>query len=604
MAEVVKKKQDLKINELRHPRYIVNELSWLKWRLTFIGGTEFLQRYLVKFSKREDDIDFAERKKLSYVTAFAKKALNKVKNGVFKRMGDIVRAGGPKSYQDACKVDDPLGVDLQGSTMTTFLGREILPELLSMARVGVYVDMPPLPGPTIAERGNRRPYLYYYRAEDIRSWSVNVYGDPTDFQAILLRDSSYDINKKWLLPYETTIRYRYIYIGDDGYVYVQYYNQGFDQQGHEIWTDDEPIRLDIKRIPFVIFEISDSLLADAADYQISLMNLASSGTTYAIKSNYPFYTEQVDWRVESPHLRGPNLTTTSATLAGHDGTTIYVNQDTVREVKVGITGGRQYPSGLERPGFIHPSPEPLRVGMEREEQMKKEIEELVTHSLSSLQPMRKDQSVDDEEGTDAGLHYIGLELEHGERKIAAFWAMYENEETATIHYPTNFTLRNEEDRRVHAEFLKELLPHVPSITYQRELAKQIAKHTLENKVGNMVLDKINTEIDSAPVVYGDPKVIASDIDHGLVCLETASKARGYPAGEVEKASADHAERLARIAAAQTEGQGYGVMAETGQARGVADKGANPKAGKDEKTASQKDKTTDSTAKDKVRGPNA
>jgi hypothetical protein len=166
------------INELKHPHFIANELNWLKWRLTAVGGTEFLRAYLVKYSKLEGDEDFAIRKKISYVAAFAKKGLNKIRNAVFKRMVDIVRSGGPRSYQDACSVKDVRGVDLQGSSMTAYLAREVLPEMLSMSKVGVYVDMPPLPGPTVADKGDRRPYLYTYRAEHIRSWAVNRNGDP------------------------------------------------------------------------------------------------------------------------------------------------------------------------------------------------------------------------------------------------------------------------------------------------------------------------------------------------------------------------------------------------------------------------------------------
>lgn len=589
------------IDDLRHPHYLQQELNWEKWRLTLLGGTEFLRRYLIKYSKREDDLDFQERKKISYVPAFAKKALNKVKNAIFQRMGDIVRSNGSTSYQAATKGGDPLGVDLMGSTMTGFLGREILPELLSMARVGVYVDMPLLPGPTMAEKGTSRPYLYFYRAEDIRSWSINHYGDPTDFQALLLRDSTYDINRRWLLPYETTIRYRYLWINpDNGFVMCQFFNQGLDQDGREVWNGEDPVQLQIRRIPFVIFELSDSLLCDVADYQIALMNVTSTDIAYAMKANYPFYTEQVDWRTESPHLQQGAVSYVQNTLINPGQTTAYVNQDTIKEMRVGVTGGRQYPVGTDRPGFIHPSPEPLRVAMEKEEQMKKEIEELVTHALSSLTPSVDSPSAEyDTQTAEAGLQYIGMELERGERKIATFWAMYEAEDPATISYPKNFTLLNEEDRRAHAEFLKGLLPNIPSITFQRELAKQIIEYTVGHRVDPALMKKMFAEIDKAAVVHGDPKVIASDLEQGLVGLDLASEVRGYPPGEVEKAKADHADRLSRIAISQTEGQGFA------QARGVSDLGAEPLAGVREKTASQKSdahaKDTGQSPADKTRG---
>ena len=79
------------------------------------------------------------------------------------------------------------GVDKRGSSMTTFMGRDVLPELLTMARVGVFVDMPPLSETTtLAEKGEfDRPYLYWYKAEDIRSWRMRDNGteNPTEFKA-------------------------------------------------------------------------------------------------------------------------------------------------------------------------------------------------------------------------------------------------------------------------------------------------------------------------------------------------------------------------------------------------------------------------------------
>jgi hypothetical protein len=65
----------------------------------------------------------------------------------------------------------------------------------------------------------------------------------------------------------------------------------------------------------VVFNISDSLLADAADYQIALLNLNSADLGFALKANYPVYTEQVDWRSESPHLKQAATLANTAVLA-------------------------------------------------------------------------------------------------------------------------------------------------------------------------------------------------------------------------------------------------------------------------------------------------
>ncbi len=65
------------------------------------------------------------------------------------------------------------------------------------------------------------------------------------------------------------------------------------------------------------------------------------------------------------------------------------------------------------------------------------------------------------------------------------------------------------------------------------------------------MQKIMSEIDKSDVIYAPPDILQKDLEAGLVGLETASKIRGYPPDEVEKAKKDHADRLARIA--QTQG---------------------------------------------------
>jgi hypothetical protein len=70
--------------------------------------------------------------------------------------------------------------------------------------------------------------------------------------------------------------------------------------------------------------------------------------------------------------------------------------------------------------------------------------------------------------------------------------------------------------------------------------------------------KIHAEIDSAQVIVTDPEIIKDDHEAGFVGTELASKLRGYPEGEVEKAKKDHADRASRIALAQSEAGARGV----------------------------------------------
>jgi hypothetical protein len=351
-----------------------------------------------------------------------------------------------------------------------------------------------------------------------------------------------------------------------------------------------------------MLELGDSLLADVADYQIAHLNLASSDMGFALKSNHPFYTEQVDMRSQNAYLKQPNTYSSTNTTIDPLNSTVIVGAEKTKEIKVGVSHGRQYSIGTERPGFIAPPTDPLAISMVKQDKMKEEIRQLIALALTNLPG--KGQSADskdmDNQGLEAGLSYIGLELEHGERKIADFWSMYEGEaKKPTVHYPTNYSLLTDADRHDQAKTLKELLPMVPSLTYRREVAKRIVNITLGTKVDSATLKRIESEIDKDPVVIGDPDVIEKDVVNGLVDLETASAARGYPAGCVAIAKKEHAERLATIAEHQSK-PGLAPGSDAG-ARGVKDASADPKGAVKEKTASQKDQTTRGQVKDRTRG---
>ena len=382
---------------------------------------------------------------------------------------------------------------------------------------------------------------------------------------------------------------------------------GVNFESDEWIPDQGEVILNITKIPFVLLEISDSLLSDVADYQISLLNLASSDMNYALKSNYPFYVEQYDWKADQPYMKPaiPGTTATTQSIYDPATMTVQVSQEKVKEIKVGSATGRRYPVGTERPGFIHPSSEPLSISMQKQEQLKTEIRQLVHLAVSTLSSTR--QSAEsmglDNQGLEAGLSYVGLELQHAERKIAEYWAMYEGGEAASINYPTQYSILSDSDRRAAAAELQALLPMVPSLTFRREVAKRIVDVVLGSKVKGDVLRQIKEEIDKDPVVLGDPAVIETDVVNGLVDLETASAARATPRASWRRPRAT-TPSLARIATSQASAAGMTAAATNDPgARGVPDLSANPQAGDEEKTASQVDQTNRDQVKPRTRGEN-
>lgn len=580
------------IKTISNPEYKVMLPFWEKYRYTFEGGKDFVNRYLIKFSIRESDADFEERKRITYCPAFAKAAVVDVKNAIFQRMADIKRSGGAESWLKAINGEDN-GVDLQGNTMTGYIGRVILPELLSIGKVGVYIDKPRIENTrlTLRESSRIRPYLYMYKAEEILAWTYNNYNQ---LKAVLLLDVVDDIDEETQLIIGVKNNYRLLRLTDQG-VYVTFY----DEKG--VIYDE--VLLNLTEIPFEILEINASLMVDTADYQIAHLNMASSDVNYALKANFPFYTEQYNTAAElSQYIRDAheNRTTVSETESQPTpgtGANAQIAKD--KSIKVGVTQGRRYPQGTDRPGFINPSPEPLRVSMEKQEKLKEEIRQLTNLAITNISPTRSsaESKAADEKSLEAGLSYIGLELEYTERRIALIWGMYERTKNiATVKYPTNYSLKTDDERLGEAKQYSERMDAVPSTTYKKEIAKQVAEITLGNKISDESLTKINKEIEAAKVINTNHEIIRSDFEAGFVSTESASQILGYPQGEVEQAKKDHAERLARIAISQSSNADLTNPA----ARGVEDMDDNTNSGVTERQDSMNTDQDDSPA-DKSRG---
>lgn len=557
------------IAELTHPLYDKSVDDWEKFRLTYRGKYDFIDTYLRKFSIRETDAEFYDRKSITYVPAFAKSGVNEVKDSIFQRLPNVNRSDGPESYQKAI-VGNIGGVDMLGASMNAFLNLHVLPELLSMSKVGVYVDSPTSRGQTLADRTGH-PYIYTYKAEDIRNWAWQSTGDTFELRSLLLRDIVHDVDDTTGLPTGTFERFRLYWVQKDGTVWCQFFDADGKPTAPQGASGVTPQRLPTTRIPFSLFELNASILDDVADYQIALMNLESSDITYSLKSNVAFYTEQFNPLIESPFLRTPSRTESTGTTVAEGGEVKDSNIAKSDEITMGAGTARRYPKDLDRPGFIHPSAEPLRVSMAKEEQMKRDIRMLIKLAVQNLAPSRESAESKgmDERSLEAGLSAIGLVLETGERQIATLWAEYENSEPPEIGYPAQYDLKSDKDRRDGAKAIQDTM-HIPSITYRREATKQITTLLMGDKVSMNTLQAIHSEIDRQEVIT-TPEEIEKDVKSGLLSLGSAAAAKQYPKDEVEKAAKDHADRVARVVQSQA------------SARGADDLGGIAPASEEEKT---------------------
>ena len=546
------------LSAIRHPDYRDDEIYWYEWRDIYSGGQGFVRRNLKKFSTRETKGDFADRQFCTPIPTFAKSAINDIRNSIFQRLRDVVRHGGSENYMRA-SAGEIGGVDNKGSSMQSFLGIDVLTELLVMGRVGVYVDMPKLFGfRTMADEGNARPYCYKYDVEDILSWAVAKPEEPGEYTAILLRDRGIDYNQGFgsgvYLPSGGYTRYRFVWIDPkDLQVKMKLLDEEdnlIDLEGNLIKGGDGVIRLDLDRIPFTMLDIKGSLLKDVYKHQVALLNLGSSDVAYALKANYPFYTEQRDMRAVGTHLKK---------TIDDDGTSnTSDNSKPGEEARTGVTHGRTYDLKADRPGFIHPSPEPLMASMKLQEKLEDDIRKLVNLAVQNKMGQRAISAEAmklSDQGLEAGLSYIGLVLESAERRIANHWAAYESKDPerrqiATVKYPDRYSLKNDEDRIKEAQDLSALMYTVPGNTVKKELAKAIVNALLAGKINVATVDTIYNEIDNAEYSTSDPEIIIRSQEAGLVGVQTASVALGFSEDEHEQARDDHIDRATRIAEAQ------------------------------------------------------
>jgi hypothetical protein len=536
-----------KIVDFRIPGYFTSTLEWQKYRLTYKGGIDFRSQYLQKFSSRETDDQFNTRRDLSPIPTFAKSAINDIRNAIYQPMIDIVRRDGSEAYLNAVAGKE-MGVDRRGASMNAFMGQEVLEELLVMGQVGIFVDAPVVEAsPTLADIGGFRPFLYSYKVEDILSYACNQPENPSEFSSVLLRDAVIEYDSSNGLPTQEIERYRHLYIDDDGKVSIQFYNED-DEPVDRDGNPSGPIQLNLTRIPFMLLDIGQSLLIDVCEYQIALLNLASSDVNYSILANFPIYTEQADMRKVGSHLKqtaNPDGTATAGGQGAHD-----------KEIKLGVTQGRRYDKETDRPGFIHPSSEPLKASMDLQEKMEADIKKLVNLAVKTLASRASAESKSmDNRGLEAGLSYIGLKLEAAERLITEYWSAYEEvnrdrRSIATIKYPDRYSLKSDEDRVDEAKKLSEVIIGTPSKTARKELWKTNIMTLLGGKVSPDVVAVIMAEIDKSKFTTADPEVIIQAKDAGLVGEQLASMALGFPDDEYLQARKDHIERMKAIAAHQ------------------------------------------------------
>lgn len=566
----------MSIANLFHPLFLGKMNNWNLWRDVYEGGDNFLDSYLKHYSTRETAEDFAIRKALSPIPTFARAAIKDIRNSIFQRLVNVTRKGGTPNYQKAM-TGEGAGVDNRGSSMTGFIGKQVLDELLVMGSVGVYVDAPSVSEATLLTDASHKAYLYTYRVDQILNWVKNDPENPNEYQSITLRENEDTFDDVHGMPNGTRKRTRHVWInGETGKVNVQ-----FHYADETIVTPTHELQL--TKIPFVFFDLGESLIADAASYQIALLNLWSSNVAYAIQSGFPIYTEQRDMHGVGGHLKKTQNASGTASAGGQGAS------DT--EIRVGVARGRAYGEGMERPDFISPSSEPLIASMDMCDRLKKDIREIINLAVVNMGVQASAESKNmDNSGLEAGLSFIGLVLEAGEREIARHWASYESVTpssrlVAVVAYPQRWSLQSAADKILDATNLHAVVSKLPSRSAKKETAKILVSTLLANTVGQDIMERILKEIDAANYTTSDPETIQMAKEQGLLSAKTGAEALGFDGKEAKIAAEEHIARLTEIAKHQ---------APPGGVQGVPDTQADPAQDNKQAQATSPDAKTEPT----------
>lgn len=566
----------LTIADLRHPDFLFDSTEWEQWRETFAGGEDYRDRYLEKFSANETQPEFDARKECTPIPTFAKAAILDIRNAIFQRLADVSRIGGSKKYQSHT-AGEGAGVDRLGASMNSFIGIDVLTEILVMGRCGVYVDAPNKVPSTMAEEA-RSPYLYYYRIEDILSWTLDEAAEDGTFKAVLLRDFAISFNTEFdgiELPQGRETRFRLVWKDDDGVVRCRFYDSDKQVMFFDDSDDSGAIELGIPIVPFLMPTIGDSLLKDVSSYQKALLNLVSGDVNWALKSNMPFLTIQDDLRTVGAHLK---TTSDSAVPGGQPGQN--------RKETVG-NKGRYYDSGMDRPDFIAPPTDPLLASMKLQEKLEDDIRKLINLAVTNKAGSRTESAEAKKlssQGLEAGLSYIGTVLRQAEQAISRYWSLYENTKnpiTATVSYPDRYILKEDQERIDEAESLLKLADRLPGVDIKKSLNKMVVESLLTGKQDVELIQKIIKQIDSSGYTSSSIEDIIAAQTAGLVSDKLASEALGYQKGEVAKAKADKADRAVAVLQAQTNQMEAKGM-ENPASRGLPDLDTDPESGVKEK----------------------
>lgn len=557
------KGKEQKLVDLRHPEWSAMHADWTKWRLTYQGGREFIDAFLTEYSRREDADDFGVRKALTYNENHAGSLIDIIRNALMVKMPEVTRIGDP-AFEELAESN----VDMNNSSMSTFVGLEVVPLLLAVGKRLVGVDAPQILNRAMRTRadddGQGQPYVWAVDAEDLLSWS---HDDDMEFTSTLTREHKDVRDPATGLIVGAREQFRLMVRVDEGFAVAIPDGLGGTVEvpgpGVLVRTldgDDDDIEppqvLGIPKIPLVEFRLVESLLIDIADMQVAHMNLSSTDMSFLFRGNFPIYTEQYDKGRATIKPLGSRSRVRGFDQEISDRDRVVEEDERPRVREPGNQRGVRYPTDTERPGFIAPTTENLKASMAKQDALAQGMRSLLNLSLVSLTVKAAEQSGKSKEadrvGEEAALAYIAGELETGERGVSDHMHQFLGVPDAErdTRYPVGHSLKTAEDRRAEADELGRQRGSVRSATYKRSIDKRIAEVLLKNQITPEELERIRAEIDEAAQFDDNAdraEMLQKDAAAGFISKEDGERLRMLPEGSAAAAEVEReleAERLA------------------------------------------------------------
>ncbi len=545
-----KKKQHL--TELQHPEWLDMHHLWFKWRMVYEGGDEFINEFLQRYSKREEDDDFRDRKAITYNPNHAASLINMVRNALASKLPEVQRTG-----DDIYVAATANNIDTFNSSMAAFMATEIIPLLLAQGKRFIVVDAPILldgEQRTLADDADPgdSPYIYAVNAEDVVNWT---YSDTRTFDAILIKEIVDTIDDESGLVSGTRKQFRYMKMLEEGETFsfngaegeVVLTGKGVlvrvfgENDNHQMEDVLDPVLLPLEQIPVVEFRLVDSLLKDIGGMQCTILNLTSSDVTFLHKGNFPIYVEQYLTSEAGlvPHGTKRQQDDFDTEIDDEDS----IDQDIIDDpIEAGVNQGVAFPEGTSMPAFIAPAVANTKLSMEKQNEIARTMRQMLDLSLVSLSTSAVEQSGKSKEadkvGEEEGLAYVASVLETGERQTAVVFHDYiKSNKAQNISYPKGFSLKTPEERQTEIDALRKKRTAIRSPAAAKLVDRRIAQLQLEELSTPEELATVMAEINAQPFIDDDEQraeAIRADVSENLLSHNRGSELRGHEPGEFTK----------------------------------------------------------------------